>query len=72
VTPAWRIPRNPWLDRSVLGSVAAVALAVFLPQAHELLDTTSIDGIETAVAVALATVPLGAVELARWAFARRS
>jgi magnesium-transporting ATPase (P-type) len=72
VTPAWRLPRNRWLTRSVIGSVAAVGLAVFLPQAHGLLDTTGLDAVETTLAVALAALPLAAVELGKWVRARRA
>jgi calcium-translocating P-type ATPase len=70
VTPAWRLPRNPWLSRSVIGSAGAVALAVFLPQAHDLLDTTGLDAVEAVLAVALAAVPLVAVELVKWRLRR--
>jgi calcium-translocating P-type ATPase len=69
-TPAWRLPRNRWLNRSVLASIGAVGLAVFLPQAHELLDTTGLDAFESLVVVALAALPLGVVELVKWGLSR--
>jgi calcium-translocating P-type ATPase len=62
-TAAWRLPANPWLNASVLASVAVVALAVYLPGAAAAFATTPLHADAAAIVAALALVPLGAVEL---------
>jgi Ca2+-transporting ATPase len=60
---AWRAPRNPWLDASVLGSAALVAAVVYAPGAHSAFAATPLDLRSAAIVIALALVPLAAVEL---------
>jgi len=62
-TAAWRLPANPWLNASVLASVAVVALAVYLPGAAAAFATTPLHADAAAIVAALALLPLGAVEL---------
>jgi P-type Ca2+ transporter type 2C len=59
---AWRLPKNVWLAWSAAGSAALVAAVVYLPPAHEPFATVSLGLYETIVTVALALVPLVAVE----------
>jgi calcium-translocating P-type ATPase len=61
--PAWSLPRNRWLDLSVLASVVVIAGVVFLPAAHASFATVSLDGPVALIVVALALVPLAGVEL---------
>jgi P-type Ca2+ transporter type 2C len=62
---AWRMPANRWLNRSVLASVALVAGVVYLPAAHAAFVTTALSPTATAIVVALALVPLAAIELTK-------
>jgi Ca2+-transporting ATPase len=60
---AWRLPRNRWLDASVLTSAAVVVLAVYLPGAPAAFATAPLHASAALIAVALALVPLAGVEL---------
>jgi Ca2+-transporting ATPase len=71
-THAWRLPRNGWLVASVAASVAALAAFVYVPAAHGAFSTKSLDGYELVMVVALALLPLVAVELAKAVTARRT
>jgi magnesium-transporting ATPase (P-type) len=62
---AWRAPRNPWLVGGVMGSLAVVALAVYLPGADSALGTTPLGPAEAAIVVGLAAVPFVLVEMAK-------
>ncbi len=68
--PAWRAPRNRYLVASVAGSLALVALALYLPALHGPLRTTSLSASQLVTVVALALAPAVAVEAAK-AAARR-
>jgi Ca2+-transporting ATPase len=59
---AWHAPRTQWLDLSVVGSVAVVALVVYVPGGQSAFGTTSLDLSDALVSVLLALVPLLAVE----------
>lgn len=71
-TPAWRLPRNSWLLWSVLVSTGTVAGAVYLPFIHGAFATTSLGVAAGLVVVALALVPLVAVEATKLVRARRA
>jgi Ca2+-transporting ATPase len=68
---AWRLPRNPWLTWSTAASAALVAASVYVPWAHAAFATRSLAVFEALVAVALALLPLVAVETAKAVRARR-
>jgi Ca2+-transporting ATPase len=68
--PAWRMPRNRWLDLSVLASIGVIAGVVFLPVAHAPFATARLGASAIAVVVILSLVPLATVELLK-AFQRR-
>ncbi|HEY8645646.1 MAG TPA: cation-transporting P-type ATPase, partial [Gaiellaceae bacterium] len=63
--PAWRVPRNRWLNASVAASAAVVAGVVFLPAAQATFATAPIDGLSASIVVALALVPLVSIELSK-------
>ena len=60
---AWQAPRNRWLDASVLASAAVVALAVYLPGVRSAFAGVPLGPAAAAIVLALALVPLAAVEL---------
>ncbi|MGE5273597.1 MAG: cation-translocating P-type ATPase [Verrucomicrobiota bacterium] len=60
---AWQAPRNRWLDASVLASAAVVAVAVYLPGLRSAFAAVPLDPAAAAIVLALALVPLVAVEL---------
>ena len=60
--PAWRLPRNPWLTASAIGSALVVAAAVYLPQAHDAFSTVALDVWQALVVLALAVIPLAGFE----------
>jgi Ca2+-transporting ATPase len=60
---AWNAPRNPWLDASVLGSVALVVAVVYAPGTDSAFAATPLDATSAAIVIALALVPLAAVEV---------
>ncbi|HJU48185.1 MAG TPA: cation-transporting P-type ATPase [Gaiellaceae bacterium] len=68
---AWRLPRNGWLIASVVASALLVGLLVYLPPAHDLVQTTSLGLVEAATVCALALAPLVVVESAKAALRRR-
>ena len=70
-TPAWRLPRNRWLDASVVVSVVAVVGVVFLPVAHAAFATTTLDARAVAIVIALALLPLVGIELLKLLFRTR-
>jgi calcium-translocating P-type ATPase len=71
-THAWRLPRNPWLFWSVIGSAALVGAVVYLPWAHAPFSTHSLGGYEAIVCATLAVVPLLVVEVGKAVVARGS
>ena len=68
---AWRLPSNRWLHGSVFASTAFLAVAVYLPQAHEPFATVSLSPAALLAAAALAAVPTLIIETAK-AAARRA
>ena len=60
---AWQAPRNCWLDASVLASAAVVAVAVYLPGVRSAFAAVPLGPAAGAIVLALALVPLVAVEL---------
>jgi Ca2+-transporting ATPase len=60
-TPAWRLPRNRWLNRSVVLSVLVVAAVVYLPFTQDAFDTVSLGVPAALVAAALALLPTALV-----------
>jgi magnesium-transporting ATPase (P-type) len=61
-TPAWREPRNRWLDASVLASIGVVAALVYLPAAHAAFATVPLAPPLAAAVMLLALVPFAGVE----------
>jgi magnesium-transporting ATPase (P-type) len=59
---AWQLPRNDWLTWSTIASAALVAATVYVPWTHAAFATRSLEPVEALVMVALALVPLVAVE----------
>jgi Ca2+-transporting ATPase len=59
---AWHAPRNRWLDLSVAGSAAVVALVVYVPGGQSAFGTASLDAAHAVASVLLALVPLAGVE----------
>jgi Ca2+-transporting ATPase len=59
---AWRAPQNRWLDLSVAGSAAVVALVVYFPGGQSAFGTASLDAWHAVASLLLALVPLAAVE----------
>ena len=70
-TPAWRMPRNRWLDLSVLASIGVIAGVVFLPAARAPFATAPLGASAIAIVVVLSLVPLCIVELLK-AYRRRN
>ena len=70
-TPAWSMPRNRWLDLSVLASVGVVMGVVLLPAARAPFATAPLGASAIAIVVVLSLVPLAAVELVK-AYRRRN
>jgi Ca2+-transporting ATPase len=62
---AWRMPVNHWLNRSVLLSLAIVAVIVYAPFAHEPASTVALPLEAAIVALGLALVPFTLVEIAK-------
>jgi Ca2+-transporting ATPase len=60
---AWQAPRNSWLDASVLSSAALVVAVVYVPGAGSAFAATPLGVGPAAVVLALALVPLVAIEL---------
>jgi calcium-translocating P-type ATPase len=60
---AWEAPRNRWLDASVLASALLVAVAVYLPGVRSAFAAVPLAVPAAAIVLALALVPLAAVEL---------
>jgi Ca2+-transporting ATPase len=60
---AWQAPRNRWLNVSVVASAALVAVAVYVPGARSAFAAVPLDPAASAIVLALALVPLAAVEL---------
>jgi magnesium-transporting ATPase (P-type) len=60
---AWRLPRNRWLDASVLASVVVVLAVVYVPGAAVAFATVPLGVAAASISLALALVPLAAVEL---------
>jgi Ca2+-transporting ATPase len=69
--PAWRLPPNRSLSWSVIGSVAVVAGAVYLPAAHEPLATTALGPREALIVLGLAVAPFALVEILKAVRRRR-
>jgi Ca2+-transporting ATPase len=69
--PAWRGPRNATLGLSVLASMLVVVLVLYLPPVAGLLETTSLDPTELAIAVGLALMPALLVETGKAVRRRR-
>ena len=70
-TPAWRMPRNRWLDLSVLASIGVIAGVVFVPAARAPFATAHLGASAMAIVIVLSLVPLAAVELLK-AYRRRN
>jgi calcium-translocating P-type ATPase len=70
-TAAWRLPRNPWLVWSALGSAALVLALVYVPAAHEAFSTVALGAPELIVVLVLAAAPLVVLELGKAAFRAR-
>jgi Ca2+-transporting ATPase len=70
-TPAWRLPRNRWLDLSVAASLVLLAGIVYLPAGHEAFATSGLGAVETLIVAGLAVVPLSGVELLKAVLRRR-
>ena len=68
--PAWRVPLNPFLVGGVAASLLVLVLVVYAP-VHAAFGTVSLGPAESITALALAFVPVTAIELAK-AAARRS
>jgi Ca2+-transporting ATPase len=62
---AWRLPPNNWLRASVIASTAFLAVAVYLPVAHEPFATVSLGLWPALTAIALAVVPAALVEIVK-------
>jgi P-type Ca2+ transporter type 2C len=62
-TAAWRLPRNHWLDASVVASIIVVGSIVYLPAGHDVFATTGLSPSETVLVGTLALLPLTGVEL---------
>ena len=62
---AWRLPVNRWLVASVVASMTAVLAAVYVPAARAPFATVALGPGGAATALALALVPLLAVEAAK-------
>jgi Ca2+-transporting ATPase len=60
--PAWRLPRNGFLELAVLGSLAFLGMTVYLPALQEPFGTVALSLEELAVVVSLAVVPAIAAE----------
>ena len=65
------MPRNRWLNLSVLASVGVIAGVVFLPAARAPFATAPLGASAIAIVVVLSLVPLAAVELLK-AYRRRN
>ena len=63
--PAWRAPRNRWLDLSVVGSALIVVGAVYLPGIRTAFAAVPLEPVEASIVLALALLPLAVVELAK-------
>jgi Ca2+-transporting ATPase len=63
---AWQAQRNRWLDLSVVGSVAVIAVIVYAPGAHGAFATTSLGATAALEVVLLALAPFVAVESIKW------
>jgi calcium-translocating P-type ATPase len=68
---AWRLPLNRWLLASVAASAAFLAVAVYLPAAHEPFATVPLGLWPALTAVALAALPALLVEIAKSVVRRR-
>ena len=71
LTPAWRVPRNPYLAGSVAASLVLLLLAVYLP-VHGAFGTVPLGAVELITALGLALLPVTAVEVAKAVFRRSS
>jgi Ca2+-transporting ATPase len=60
--PAWRLPRNGFLELAVLGSLAFLAATLYVPALQEPFGAVSLSLEELAVVVSLAVVPAIAAE----------
>ena len=60
--PAWRLPRNRYLEAAVLGSLAFLVLTLYLPALQGAFDTVPPSLEEAAIIVSLAIVPALAAE----------
>ena len=60
--PAWRLPRNPFLELAVAASLAVLAATVYLPALHASFGTVALSTDELAVVLAFALVPAVAAE----------
>ena len=69
LTPAWRVPRNPYLAGSVAASLVLLLLAVYLP-VHGAFGTVPLGAVELITALGLALLPVTAVEVAKAVFRR--
>jgi Ca2+-transporting ATPase len=67
---AWQPPHNPWLFWSSTASAGLIAALVYVPWAQGPFATHSLAPLEATVAVALALVPLVAVEIGKGIIAR--
>jgi calcium-translocating P-type ATPase len=59
---AWRLPRNAWLETSVLGSALLVAATLYVPALRDALRTVQLDAARALAVVGIALVPALAVE----------
>ena len=57
------MPRNRWLDLSVLASIGVIAGVVFVPAARAPFATAPLGASAIAIVVVLSLLPLAAVEL---------
>ena len=72
LTAAWRAPWNPYLVTAVAGSVALLALAIYVPALHDPFGTVALDAAQLGVVAGFALVPLAAVEVGKAVLRRRA